>query len=269
MTIPRPSWRHLAASVLLRGDPTPILTGHLRGWKLPRQVARDHLNMALGRYERLIQTVICSNVARGEHAYDIGANVGFFSLLLASLVGPCGKVHAFEPSPPEADAIDALVGCNNLAKIVHIHRMAVSDETGHSTFLSSGLTGMLANAPQSKGEHVGVMTQSVPTTTLDDFVFARGHPPPNFVKIDVESAEAMVLAGAERVLAVNRPTMLIELHGRRAAQHALSRLFNARYDCLHVQPSGNVSLRTSDDLDQVFRPTVGTTHVLARPKPHS
>jgi FkbM family methyltransferase len=128
--------------------------------------------MALGRYERLIQTVICSNVARGEHAYDIGANVGFFSLLLASLVGPCGKVHAFEPSPPEADAIDALVGCNDLAKIVHIHRMAVSDETGHSTFLSSGLTGMLANAPQSKGKHVGVMTQSVPTTTLDDFVFA-------------------------------------------------------------------------------------------------
>jgi FkbM family methyltransferase len=267
MTTTRLLWRRLAASVLLRGDPTPILSGSLRGWKLPRQVAHNHLNMVLGRYERLMQTVIRDNVTSGDCAYDIGANVGFFSLLLASLVGPCGRVHAFEPSPPEADSVDALVRCNALGGIVHVHRMAISDATGHSSFLSSGLTGILANAPRNQGQYAASESTKVQTTTLDDFVFTRGHPAPRFMKIDVESAEVMVLAGAQRVLAVVRPAMLIELHGRSAAQYTLSSLFAARYDCLHIRKSGNVPLRTSADLDDVFRPKMGTTHVVALPQP--
>lgn len=262
----RSAARTLAESLLARDDPTSIVLGHLAGWKLPRSVARRNLNMVLGRYERPIQGVIRAHVTPGDCAYDIGANVGFFSLLLASLVGTGGTVHAFEPSAPEADSADALVRCNDLGRIVQVHRMAVSNATGESTLLSSGLTGILLDAPRNNGRYADSSAHRVQTMMLDDFVFGRGNTPPDFIKLDVESAEAMVLAGAQRVLTEARPRMLVEMHGRTAARDTLALLLRARYDCAHVLTSALAPLRSPDDLHDVFRPGVGTAHVLALPR---
>lgn len=258
--------RTVAAFVLVRNDPSSILLGHLAGWKLPQSVASRNLNMLLGRYERTIQGVIRHHVAPGQCAYDIGANVGFFTLLLASLVGNGGTVHAFEPSTPEADSLDSLVRCNDIGGFVYVHRTAVSNATGASTLLSSGLTGILIDAPRSNGKYAGSSAYSVQTTTLDDFVFGKGNAPPDFIKLDVESAEAMVLAGAQRVLMEARPRMLIEMHGRTAARDTLAQLLRARYDCAHVLTTALAPLHSPDDLHDVFRPGVGTAHVLAMPR---
>lgn len=256
----------LAASVLVRDDPASILLGQLAGWKLPRSVASRNLNMVLGRYEKPIQGVIRNHVAPGQCAYDIGANVGFFTLLFASLVGNLGTVHAFEPSTPEADSAEGLVRCNDIGGFTHVHRTAVSNATGVSTLLSSGLTGILLDAPRNDGQYTGSSASSVRTTTLDDFVFGRGNAPPDFMKVDVESAEAMVLAGAPRVLSETRPRMLIEVHGRTAARDVLACLIRARYDCFHIRDASRTVLHSPDDLHAIFRPGVGTAHVLALPR---
>jgi FkbM family methyltransferase len=150
---------------------------------------------------------------RGEVAYDLGANYGLYSLLMARLVTSVGRVYAFEPVPAIYADLVRNVQLNQFNHIKCVCK-AVSDRTGTGRFILGHHAGAGHLASGGRG---GVLTKSatesfdVEETTLDEFV-RRGGLPPTFIKVDVEGSEASVLRGARMVLAEHRPLLLIELH---------------------------------------------------------
>jgi FkbM family methyltransferase len=147
--------------------------------------------------------------------YDVGANVGFTSVLAARLVGAEGVVVCFEPLPANARQIEHNARLNHFAHI-RVCFVALGKEDGEAEFVlsASPTWGRLATAGFTP-EKVG--TIRVPIRRLDTFVAEAALPAPDFIKVDVEGAEADVLAGAAQTLATARPVLMIETHGTNQA----------------------------------------------------
>jgi FkbM family methyltransferase len=134
--------------------------------------------------------------------YDIGANVGWFSLLAARSVGAGGRVIAFEPSIENAAVLQANARSNGFSNITAIPA-GVADRDGWDGFsAASSLQGHLDPSG----------SELVPLIAVDSWLTTTGERPPEVVKIDVEGAEAAVLRGMTPTLRSSRPTLIIELH---------------------------------------------------------
>jgi FkbM family methyltransferase len=167
-----------------------------------------------GIYEIDLQKALARELKKGDVFYDLGANAGFFSLLAAKLVGPEGRVFAFEPLPENIESVNEQIFINSLDYCELIPK-AVSDRSGVIRFAAASHSSM---GRIDGGDDKAVkQTLMVETVSLDEFV--RDHPRPDFIKIDVEGAEADVLIGAETLLrSKDAPSLLIELHGRDKAR---------------------------------------------------
>jgi FkbM family methyltransferase len=167
------------------------------------------LRFLSGEYERPVQDRIASLVRSGDVCYDIGANLGFFSVLLARLAGPTGSVYAFEPVPQNVALIERNARLNQMAT-VKVQNVAVSNKDGSSELLlARHVGGAVLEEAGTPPDLAGRLT--VRTATLDKLVEDKEVPPPTFVKIDVEGAELAVLRGMQRVLRESRPTVVLEL----------------------------------------------------------
>lgn len=191
-----------AANRWLRNKDVTMLVGIGAGLRF--NAAQSNPGYAVGINEWLER-----NVQPGDVVYDVGANVGFLTLLLARLVDADGHVYAFEPVPENATAIRHNLALNQMTQVT-ILEQAVSDEVGDGTLLlahySGGASLSTAGAPPDlKGEI------TVPLTTLDDLVVQQAYPQPTLVKIDVEGAEMNVLRGMTWMLKNVRPTLLYEI----------------------------------------------------------
>jgi FkbM family methyltransferase len=155
------------------------------------------------------------------NVYDVGANVGFTAVLAARLVTAEGAVVCFEPLPDNVRQIKYNASLNRFAH-VRVQQVALGKEDGEAEFVlsSSPTWGRLATSGFTP-EKVG--TTRVPVRRLDTLVAEEGLPAPDFIKVDVEGAEADVLAGAAHLLDSARPVLLIETHGtNRAVVDALA-----------------------------------------------
>lgn len=172
------------------------------------------LEYALGIAEPDVQRACQRLVQPGMIAYDIGANVGFHSVLLGRLVGEQGYVYAFEPFPEASQAAQENARLNNMRNI-EVIQAAVSAENGEAEFLlGEGSTmGHLATESTYTNERRQTCIK-VPVVAIDHFVLQQGHQPPHFLKIDVEGGEVAVLQGMKKVLQQHRPVLLVEMHGR-------------------------------------------------------
>ncbi|MDA2914709.1 FkbM family methyltransferase, partial [Acidobacteriia bacterium AH_259_A11_L15] len=170
----------------------------------------------LGMHEMAVQRALERDVRAGMTVYDIGAHLGFFTLGLARLVGPAGKVFAFEPLPENARALRENVALNDsLAGRVRVVEAAVSEASGRRAFYGQ------VNSAQGRLGGPGArpcQTYQVKTLALDDFVFSRREPAPHLIKLDAEGAEGAALQGARRLLEEARPVCLLEVHGEEAAR---------------------------------------------------
>jgi FkbM family methyltransferase len=164
---------------------------------------------ASGEYERPVQEAISSLIKPCDVFYDIGANIGFFSVLAGRLTGSAGRVFAFEPVPENASLIERNRRLNHLNNI-EILRMAASLHSGKSELLLAHCAGgaVLKSAgtpPDQSGSMV------VETRSIDALVQRREIQPPDIVKIDVEGAEMNVLLGMAEVLDQWGPKIIIEV----------------------------------------------------------
>ena len=140
----------------------------------------------------------------GQVMYDVGANVGFFTLLGSHLVGPSGKVIAFEPLPRNVELLRRHIAMNSLDNVTVV-AAAVGDTAGTALFNVSPSPSM--GRLGSTGE------LSVEVTTLDLLVGRGEVPPPALIKMDIEGGESRALAGAAQTLARFRPVLLLSTHG--------------------------------------------------------
>jgi FkbM family methyltransferase len=178
------------------------------------------LARAVSRVEPKVEDAFLALLHPGDVVYDIGANIGWYSLLAARAVGPTGAVIAFEPSVTNAARVQRNATINKLANVTVIPA-AVTDQDGWATFLDKGsLEGKLSKADsdaqarrRAKRDQRHKGSSVVPVLTLDSWISETAQRPPSVVKIDVEGAEAGVLRGMSKTLRSAKPTIIIELHG--------------------------------------------------------
>jgi FkbM family methyltransferase len=188
-----------------------------------------------GFYEYHVTEFVARNVKPGMQVMDIGANFGYFTLLMADLVGPTGKVYAFEPNPNVATLLGYSLRANNFTSRAVVDYRAISDCAGSATFLIPAFA--LTNAhiidpidPAQIGSSPDLMHLTVETVALDD-LRCEGI---NFIKADIEGAEEKLWHGGKSFFARN-PDLLCVLEfncnrcaSPRATLEDVGRIFRLR-----------------------------------------
>lgn len=131
--------------------------------------------------------------------FDVGANIGAYSTLLSAMC-PDARIFAFEPSPDTA-AVLRLNLRSSYAKNVTVESAALADIEGYSDFVNRSRES--ATNHLTRQAEPGA-TIRVATTTLDSYTAANGISRIDFIKIDVEGAEPLVLRGASRLMQEGR-----------------------------------------------------------------
>ena len=178
-----------------------VVRGPLQG---KRWIVGSSINRCwLGTYDLAESALMKRHLRPGSVCFDIGAQAGYHTLYASSLVGPGGRVFAFEPAPRNIANIKKHVAMNHLAN-VSVVECAVSDFDGVSYFdcTSSAVAGHLA----ANGE------LAVRTVSLDHEIDSGALPEPDYIKIDAEGAELRILEGARNLLARRHPTLSVETH---------------------------------------------------------
>jgi FkbM family methyltransferase len=183
----------------------------------------------LGTFEPAVQEILAGCLADGMVCYDVGANVGFLSILAARLVGKRGEVHCFEPLPGNAAQIQHNARLNEFARIfVHAVALAQTDSTASFRVSERPTFGALSSSPIDVDKQTG--TIEIPVRMLDSIVIEGQMPGPNLIKVDVEGSEIDFLAGAEHTIRRHQPVLVIELHGTNQGVAAWFQKFEYNYD---------------------------------------
>ena len=153
-----------------------------------------------------------SNLQAGHTAFDVGANVGCYSLLFGQWVGSSGKVFAFEPAPETFAALSRHVALNSLNDVVTPVNTAVSNESSSVDFLALNTLGMSRLLSQSEQAEASQVIR-VPVISIDEFC-AQESVLPDLIKIDVEGFELSVLRGARETIKAcrDRLALFVEMH---------------------------------------------------------
>jgi FkbM family methyltransferase len=205
-----------------------IAGGDLAGYTilLDMQVDKDYW---LGTYEPELQAAVHDLIRPGAVVYDVGANIGYVSLLLAKTAGETGKVYAFEALPENVERWRRNIKLNGMESRMSLFAGAVTQTEGPVRFLVHASAGM-GKAAGSAGRADTYLSEiTVSGVSLDEFAFGLGNPPPQAVKMDIEGGEVLALEGMRRLLAEARPVMLMELHGPESCRLAWETLTTASY----------------------------------------
>ncbi|HEY9769101.1 MAG TPA: FkbM family methyltransferase [Coleofasciculaceae cyanobacterium] len=201
------SLKYRLASAGLRQRDVAVRNGVAKGLKFNSGESCPEL--ALGTYEIPIQNIFAQHLQAGDVFYDIGANVGFFSIIAAKLVGNTGKVYAFEPGEGNANSIRHNARLNDFNQIEVIEK-AVSNTSGEGQLLLAKYSGghalATADAPPDLAGEV-----TIDLVSIDDLIAQNRITPPNFVKVDVEGAELDVLKGMSETIKTYQPTIIYEV----------------------------------------------------------
>jgi FkbM family methyltransferase len=205
----------------------------------PAQGLWLHLNPRTGTIyfegggEPEVQAALHKHLRPGMTFYDIGANIGLFSLLAGRLVGKEGRVVSFEADPEVAARLREHVVRNAYAWI-RVEEKAVWSETGTLFFARTDTS----TSPDRGLGHIvaagGRDTIQVTGVSLDDYALTEL--PPDFLKCDVEGAEVEVFRGAQRVLREKRPGIICEMHSEESQRMLLAEFTGFGYSC---EPCGS------------------------------
>jgi len=205
-----------------------VAGGDLAGFTilLDMQIDKDYW---LGTYEPELQAALRELIQPGAVIYEVGANIGYVSLLLAKAAGETGHVYAFEALPENAERWRKNVELNGMNPRLSLFAGAVTQAAGPVRFLVHASAGM-GKAAGSAGRDDKYQSEvTVDGISLDEFIYGQGNPPPQAVKMDIEGGEVLALPGMRRVLAEARPLMLLELHGSESSRVAWETLTAAGY----------------------------------------
>jgi FkbM family methyltransferase len=183
----------------------------------------------------------------GSVFFDIGAQAGYHTIYASSLVGPSGRVFAFEPAPANLAHLKQHLLMNRVSNTSVIDA-AVSDVNGVSYFdcADSSVAGHLSSAG----------TLEVRTISLDQEIDSGALPEPDYIKIDAEGAELSILEGARKMLSRRHPTISLETH------QWLPQFATIRQDCKRLLleigyqlSEADPAVKHSDTHLCAFRPT--------------
>ncbi len=197
---------------LERGDVvvTPAGPSSLRF--LMKMQWQAHTEYVLGIYEPEFLQVLKQHLRPGDICVDVGGHLGYYSMLMARLVGPGGRVITFEPIQDNLTVLKENISLNHMEN-VRLVSTALGRSPGTMTLIRSEAETMSATPSVRAYAVEGAQKQvEVNVDTLDAF-FDREGCQPKLIKIDVEGAEIEVLLGAKKTLANSHPIVMVEIHG--------------------------------------------------------
>jgi FkbM family methyltransferase len=224
-----------------------IASGPAKGFSMALDLHAEK-DYWLGTYEPDLRDIAQKLIKPGDVIYDVGANIGYISLLCAGLVGPQGRVVAFEALPANIQRLTANMEINHLNPRIAIVHAAVTSHNGPVTFYThhSGAMGKAEGSAGRDEEYSDSIT--VTGITMDAFIAANGNPAPDLVKMDIEGGEGNALLGSKHLLSAHKPTFLIELHGEVAASQVWDILSRNDYQ-MHTLHSGYPRINSLGQLD--------------------
>lgn len=164
---------------------------------------------AFGTNELPVQEALVRHLHPGQVFYDIGANVGFFTVIGAKLVGPTGLVYAFEPLPENVYALRQNVASNGFHQVT-VFVQAVAQSSGYGELFvahhAGGATLSAADVPPDLKSRI-----TVELVAIDELLAQQRLRPPAVVKVDVEGAELAVFQGMAHTIATFRPIIIYEI----------------------------------------------------------
>lgn len=190
----------------------------------------------MGSYEYEKRRLFERTVTEASIVFDIGAHVGFYTLLASVLVGPRGRVFAFEPSPLNLVYLKEHLRLNKIENVT-IFEVAVSDRCDIALFDTG--------PDRSTGRLSPTGNHKVETVTIDELVEKGKLPLPDYIKMDIEGAEAKALAGMRAVLAQSHATIFLATHGDQIHQECCRLLDSLGYS---LQPIDGVNLESSREI---------------------
>jgi FkbM family methyltransferase len=204
-----------------RGAIVRIVQGPLRGMRWI--VGSGNHGYWLGTYELDKQKSFYCSLKKGDVAYDLGANVGYYSLLASQAVGSTGRVVCFEPSLRNIGYLRRHLRLNSISNC-DVIEAAVSSSNGIAFFDHgpNSFEGHLAKESEN--------TASVKTVSLDSLVSSGQLQPPTVVKCDIEGAEHEALLGARSTLERFSPIIFLATHGPDMHKRCCDFLSNLGYE---------------------------------------
>ena len=195
------------------GSVTSIRLGEARGLRWRRSNRHIVTEFWLGTYEPLVQQTVADALSPGDTFFDVGANVGFISLVGARAVGATGLVVAIEPNADDIADLEAQVALNGFDHVIAVGKAVTADLAEPGSWVNGDV---------------------VASTTIDQLTLE--FQPPTLIKIDVEGLELEVLRGAQATLREHRPTVVAEAHSPELATATTARLVAAGYRCETFRP---------------------------------
>jgi FkbM family methyltransferase len=215
-------------------DPSPRLLrvdAQTRLW-----VPSEWESRLMAGHEKTTVSLAREVVRPGAVIYDIGAHLGLYSILLARLAGPGGRVYCLEANPVCLYFLQANLALNRMDNC-EILPVAILGERATAEFTINYhnlLIGSAKDPPWATkpGHRIGV-----PALDLDHLVESHDLRPPDLIKMDIEGAEVAAIHGMQKTIERHRPTLLLELHGQTAARTTLEAIRWAGYT-FHEGSSG-------------------------------
>lgn len=160
-------------------------------------------------FELVTQQSIMSSVCNGMTVLDIGANFGYFTVLMAKAVGETGRVIAFEPNPVMLEELRKNIEVNNFKNVIVVP-MALSNQSGYVSLYCPNCGSESYGSLKPNNNYTVKEAISVEVEKLDNVLAKLGCSNVDFVKIDVEGAEYSIFQGAESMLRVMKPKVIFE-----------------------------------------------------------
>jgi len=153
-------------------------------------------------------------IEKGNIVLDVGGNIGDYCCTFAKVVGSSGQVHSFEPVPSTFDRLKSTIVSEGLNNVI-LNEVAVSNESGeievHMPGDDHARPSIQKHTRESWDKNEPVHSFPCKCTTIDDYIQANSIASVDFLKIDVEGAEHLVLQGAKRLLKNQGPILFFEM----------------------------------------------------------
>lgn len=200
-----------------------------------------------GYWEMWLTQFLAQRLKPGMTAIDVGANFGYYTLLMGEAVGETGQVIAVEPNPEAASLLQESVNLSGHGVRTRLVPQALGASIGRAWLYAPD--GEPKNASLvGQPDLPGGTTVEVATVTLDEI--ALGHPRVDLVKIDAEGGEQGIVAGMQGLIARDRPLIVLEFNAARYAEPA------AFLDGLLAHYGSTVELRPTGDIVPLDRASV-------------
>ncbi|MCW8306056.1 FkbM family methyltransferase [Acidiphilium sp. PA] len=218
------------------------------------RIVSDVTDDAIGKivresvYEPDVSAIFRRTLRQGMGVLDIGANIGYFSMLSAAIVGPSGQVFAVEPNQQNARLLEASRRLNDFGQITLIHA-AAGAKTGILSLHTSHSTGTTSGVPDEIGALL--TARIVPCLALDSIIPADRRI--DLIKIDVDGAEYPAMQGCEQIIRRHRPAIISEFApdlipgiSGVSGEDYLRWFARQDYEVAVIQPDGSLSAAGQD-----------------------